>query len=57
MLATEAAYAIGLRFTGVGLSVSRLIFDPVELLEEPECLFRRSASTLPGFESLDEAPP
>lgn len=53
----ETANAIGLRFAGVGLSVSRLLFDPVELLEEPECLFRRSASILPGFESLDEAPP
>ncbi len=57
MLLPETANAIGLRFAGVGLSVLRLLFDPVELLEEPECLFRRSASILPGFESLDEAPP
>jgi len=57
VLLPETANAIGLRFAGVGLALSRLLFDPVELFEEPERLFRRSASILPGFESLDEAPP
>jgi hypothetical protein len=57
VLLPEAVNAVGLCFTGVGLYLSRLPFDPVELLEEPECLFRRSASILPGFEGLDEAPP
>lgn len=57
VLLPETANAIGRRCIGVGLFVSRLLFDPVELLEEPECLFRPSASVLPGFECLDEAPP
>lgn len=39
MLLPEAANAIDLRFTRVGLAVSRLLFDPVELLEEPERLW------------------
>ncbi len=57
MLLPEATNAIGLRFPGVRLFVSRLLFDPVELFEEPERLFRRSASMLSGFEGIDKAPP
>ena len=56
MLLAETANAVELRLPGIWGFVSRLLFDPVELLEEPECLFRRSASILPGFESLDKAP-
>jgi hypothetical protein len=57
MLLPETANTIGLRITGVGLALSRLLFDTLELLEEPERLFRWSASIIPGFVSLDEASP
>ena len=57
MLLAEPVNAVGLCFTGVGLSVSRLPFDPVELLEEPESLFRRAATILSRLEGFDEAPP
>lgn len=53
----DAANAVGLRFTDVRLLVSRLPLDPVELFDEPERLFRRSATFLSGFEGFDEAPP
>ncbi len=56
MLLAETANAVGLRFTGLRGLVSCLLFDPVELLEELERLFRRPASILPGFEGFDEAP-
>lgn len=57
MLLPEAANAVGLRFTGVGLYLSRLPFDPVELLEEPESLLRRAATILSRLEGINEAPP
>lgn len=57
MLLAEAVNAVGLRFTGVGLFVSRLSFDPVELFEEQKRLFRRSATILSGLEGFDEASP
>jgi len=53
----EAANAVGLRFTGVGLYLSRLPFDPVALLEEPERLLRRAAAILSRLEGINEAPP
>lgn len=57
MLLPEATNAIGLRFTDVGLLVSRLPFDPVELLEEPESLLRRAAAILSRLEGINKAPP
>ncbi|KQV78120.1 hypothetical protein ASC90_27060 [Rhizobium sp. Root1220] len=36
MLLPETANAIGLRFTDVGLALSCLLFDPIELLEDPD---------------------
>ena len=41
MLLAEAANAVDLRLPGIRDIVSCLLFDPVELLEEPECLFRK----------------
>ncbi|WP_313903231.1 hypothetical protein [Rhizobium leguminosarum] len=41
MLFPEAVNAVGLRLSGIWGFVSCLLFDPVELLEEPERLFRR----------------
>jgi hypothetical protein len=57
VLLAETANAIGLCLPWIWGLVSCLLFDPVELLEEPKCLLRRSASILPGFEGLNEAPP
>jgi hypothetical protein len=55
VLLSETANAIGLRFTGVGLALSRLLFDPVELLEEPERL-RKTVSARSGRgEQITEA--
>lgn len=57
MLLAEAADAVISRFAVVGLSVARLPFNPVELFEEPERLFRWTAPLLPCLECVDEAPP
>lgn len=57
MLLAEAANAVGLCFTPLRYSVPRLPFNPVELFEEPERLFRRPATLLSRFECIDEAPP
>lgn len=42
MLLAEAANAVGLCFTLLRFRVPRLPFNPVELLEEPQRLFRLS---------------
>jgi hypothetical protein len=46
MLLAETTNAVDLRLPSIWGFVSCLLFDPVELLEEPECLFRRSAAIL-----------
>jgi len=56
VLLAKAANAVGLRLAGVGLVVSRLPFNPIELLEESESLLGRTATFLSGFEGIDEAP-
>lgn len=57
MLLAETANAVDLRLPRIWGLVSCLLFDPVELLEEPERLFRRSASIRAGLEGLDKASP
>lgn len=53
----EAADAVISRFAAVGDFVTRLPFNPIELFEEPERLFRRAATLLSRLECVDEAPP
>jgi hypothetical protein len=50
VLLAKAANAGGLRLAGIRGFISCLLFDPVELLEEPERLFRRPAPILSGLE-------
>ena len=47
MLLAETANATGVHFTGVGHSISRPLFDSVEMLEERESLLRWAATILP----------
>ncbi|MET4803564.1 hypothetical protein ABIA96_006166 [Bradyrhizobium sp. LB11.1] len=57
MLLAEAANAAGLCFTLLRYSVPRLPFNPVELVEEPQRLLRRTAAFLPRLEGIDKASP
>ena len=53
---TKAANAVISRFTLVRLFVSRLAFNPVELLEELERLLRRPAGLVSRLEGIDKTP-
>lgn len=57
MFLAQSSDAIGLRFAVIGLFVSHLPFNPVELVEELQCLRGRPALFLPGLEGGDEASP
>lgn len=57
MLLAEVANALIGRFASVRFFVPGLPFNPVELFEEPERLFRRTATFLSGLEGVDKAPP
>ncbi|MND57929.1 hypothetical protein D3C80_490690 [compost metagenome] len=57
MLLAQAPDAVGLHFAVIRLFVPHLPCNPIELVEELQCLRGRPALFLPGLEGVDEAPP
>jgi hypothetical protein len=57
VLLAEAADAVISRFAVVGDFIARLSFNPVELFEELQRLFRWPATFLSCLEGIDEASP